>query len=55
NNPGSRVIMISGFDASARDVALDNGADLFLEKPFSKDQLYSAVRYLLEQKEQEVM
>jgi two-component system OmpR family response regulator len=41
------VIMLSGYDASAGDVALNNGADIFLTKPFSKDQLSSAVHGLL--------
>src|SRR3954465_7457079 len=36
--PAIRIIMISGFDASAKDVALENGADIFLEKPFTRDQ-----------------
>jgi DNA-binding NtrC family response regulator len=49
NYPSAKIIMISGYDASAMDVALDNGADLFLEKPFSKDQLYQAVSSLLHQ------
>jgi DNA-binding NtrC family response regulator len=49
NYPAIKIIMISGYDASAMDVALDNGADLFLEKPFSKDQLYQAVSSLLHQ------
>ena len=39
--------MISGFDGSAKDVALENGADLFLEKPISKDQLYAAIKSVL--------
>jgi len=47
NYPATKIIMISGFDASARDVALDNGADLFLEKPFTKDQLYQSIKSLL--------
>jgi hypothetical protein len=34
--------MISGFP-SARDVALENGADLFIEKPFSKDELCNSI------------
>ena len=41
-NPSIKIIMISGF-ASARDVALENGADMFFEKPFSIDQLYEAI------------
>jgi two-component system, OmpR family, response regulator len=45
--PGVRIIMISGFDASARDVALENGADIFLEKPFTRDQLYNSIKKLL--------
>ena len=47
NYPSVKIIMISGFDGSARDVALDNGADIFLEKPFTKDQLYQSIRELL--------
>jgi DNA-binding response OmpR family regulator len=45
--PTVRIIMISGFDASARDVALENGADIFLEKPFTRDQLYSSIKKLM--------
>jgi len=45
--PAIKIIMISGFDASARDVALENGADVFLEKPFTKDQLYKSIKGLL--------
>src|SRR3954470_22983126 len=40
NYPSIKIIMISGYDRSAEDVALDNGADVFLQKPFTKDQLY---------------
>ena len=32
--PSLKILMISGF-ASVKDVALQNGADAFLEKPFS--------------------
>jgi DNA-binding response OmpR family regulator len=39
--------MISGFDASAKDVAIENGADIYLEKPFTKDQLYQSIKALL--------
>jgi DNA-binding response OmpR family regulator len=42
-----KIIMISGFDASAKDVALENGADIFLEKPFTRNQLYQALVKLL--------
>jgi len=40
--PSIKIIMISGFP-SARDVALENGADLFIEKPFSKDELCNSI------------
>ncbi|MEO6490054.1 MAG: response regulator [Ferruginibacter sp.] len=42
-HPGLKVIMISGFDSSAADVALENGADTYLVKPFSKEQLFAAI------------
>ena len=41
-----KIIMISGF-ASARDVALANGADIFFEKPFSKDELNKLLNKLV--------
>ena len=47
NYPSIKIIMISGFDASAKDVALENGADFFLEKPFTRDQLYQSIKMLL--------
>ena len=45
--PSIKIIMISGFDASAKDVALESGADVFLQKPFTKDQLYQSVKGLM--------
>jgi len=50
--PAIRIIMISGFDASAKDVALENGADIFLEKPFTKDQVYNAIMQLFNEQNQ---
>ena len=44
--PSIKIIMISGF-AAVRDVALENGADMFFEKPFSKDQLYNSIETLI--------
>lgn len=44
--PSIKIIMISGF-SSVRDVALANGADVFLEKPFSLDELTGAIDQLL--------
>jgi len=45
--PSIKIVMITGFDASAKDVAMENGADLFLEKPFTKQQLIAAIKSLL--------
>jgi DNA-binding response OmpR family regulator len=48
NHPEIKILMISGFHASAvKDVALFAGADGFLEKPFSREQVYSSVQALL--------
>ena len=47
NYPQVKIIMISGYDGSAKDVALENGADVFLSKPFTKDQLYTSIKGLL--------
>jgi two-component system OmpR family response regulator len=47
NYPAIKIIMISGYDSSVADVALENGADLFIEKPFSRDQIYESITRLL--------
>jgi two-component system, OmpR family, response regulator len=47
NYPNVKIAMISGYDGAAKDVALDNGADTFIEKPFTKDQLSKSVKALL--------
>jgi len=47
NYPGIKVIMISGFDSSARDVAMENGADDYIEKPFTRNQLFDSITRLL--------
>jgi two-component system, OmpR family, response regulator len=41
--PSLKVIMISGYDGAAKDVALENGADAYLEKPFKREQLFNAI------------
>ena len=46
NYPAVRIIMISGLGGAAKDVALENGADTFIEKPFTREQLYSAITAL---------
>jgi len=47
NYPSIKIVMISGFAASAKDLALSNGADMFIEKPFTRDQVYQSVQSLL--------
>ena len=47
NYPLVKVVMISGFDPSASDVAIENGADKFLTKPFTRDQLLQSIRAVL--------
>ena len=41
--PSSKIIMVSGFAQAAGDLALENGADLYLTKPFTRNQLLTAV------------
>ncbi len=45
-HPAIKIIMISGL-ATARDVALENGADIFLEKPFSLEEFEKAINQVL--------
>ncbi|MBC7901904.1 MAG: response regulator [Gemmatimonadaceae bacterium] len=45
--PNARIIMMSGIDLAAKDLALESGADSFLEKPFTKAQLMDSVNRLL--------
>ncbi|MEO7265108.1 MAG: response regulator [Ferruginibacter sp.] len=54
--PSLKILMISGFHATeAKEVALHNGADIFLEKPFTKEQVFHAVHQLLSQEENEIL
>ncbi len=46
-NPQIKIIMISGYNGAVEDLAIDNGADIFLNKPFTKDQLLKSVEGLL--------
>ena len=50
--PAIKIIMISGYDAAAKDVALENGADIYLEKPFTRAQIYQSIETLLSQENQ---
>ena len=50
-SPLSKIIMLTGFDPSAGDVAIENGADLFLTKPFTREQLQTTVHTFLEKGE----
>jgi two-component system OmpR family response regulator len=45
--PWIKVIVISGVDAAAADVALEIGADAFLSKPFTKAKLLASVNSLI--------
>jgi DNA-binding NtrC family response regulator len=48
NYPAIKIVMISGFHPDlTKDVALTNGADIYLEKPFTKDQVFQSVEKLL--------
>jgi two-component system OmpR family response regulator len=47
NYPGIKIIMITGVDVAAQDVALEVGADKFLSKPFTRMQLQESVSRLL--------
>jgi two-component system, OmpR family, response regulator len=51
NDPSVKVAMISGFDGAAEDVALDNGADTYIKKPFTREQLSGMVQSLLDMKQ----
>ncbi|MBI2730235.1 MAG: response regulator [Sphingobacteriales bacterium] len=46
-SPAIKIIMISGL-TSAKDVALENGADKFFEKPFSLDAFETAIDELMQ-------
>jgi two-component system OmpR family response regulator len=45
--PLIKVIMISGVDAAAADAALATGADQFLCKPFTRQQLHASISKVL--------
>jgi DNA-binding response OmpR family regulator len=47
-HPETRVIMISGTDGAAKDLAIENGADAFLTKPFTRVHLYESVKRQLQ-------
>ena len=53
NYPAIKICMISGYSITAKDIALANGADIYLEKPFSKEQVNQAVQTLMAQTESE--
>ena len=44
--PKIKIIMISGF-STARDVAMENGADAFLDKPFSMENVNETIDRVL--------
>ena len=48
NYPNIKIIAISGVDGAAKDVALENGASVFLEKPFTKSQIFNAITDMMQ-------
>lgn len=46
-HPNVKIVMISGFDSSVKEAALHSGADVYLQKPFTKTQLHDAVMHVL--------
>jgi DNA-binding NtrC family response regulator len=46
NYPDTKIIMITGFSDAVKDVALQNGVDSFIQKPFTRDQIYQSVQEL---------
>lgn len=47
NYPDIKIIMISGVDREAEDAAIANGADIFMNKPFTRDQLRANIHSLV--------
>ena len=47
NYPSTKIVMISGLGAETAEAALKNGADKFLEKPFTRSQMFESVEALL--------
>jgi DNA-binding response OmpR family regulator len=47
--PSVKIIMITGFDGAVEDIAMENGADYFLQKPFTRQQLFKSIKSLLPQ------
>lgn len=45
--PAVKIVMISGYNGAVKDVALEMGADTFIEKPFTREQLSESVKTLL--------
>ena len=44
--PAIKIVMISGFDGSVKDIALEAGADYYLEKPFTRAELLEKINSL---------
>jgi two-component system, OmpR family, response regulator len=47
NHPLVKIIMISGVDRTVADLAVENGANSFLTKPFTRAELQESIRSLL--------
>jgi two-component system OmpR family response regulator len=49
-HPGVKILMMSAKDGALKDLALHNGADMFMQKPFTRAALLTAVDRLLQEK-----
>lgn len=47
NYPDTKIVLITGVDRAIRDFALEAGADTFLSKPFTRQQLHQCIDKLL--------
>ena len=45
NYPSIRVIMMSGYDLTGQESPVEKGAEIFLKKPFTRDELYQSIMH----------
>ena len=47
NYPAIKIVMITGYEPSTpREMAMSDNADIFLQKPFTREQVYDSVKSL---------
>lgn len=50
NYPMVKIVMITGYKpATPRELAMSHNADIFLQKPFTRSEVYDAVQSLLDE------